>query len=477
MKIALDPASGPMHRQIAEQIRSMILGGDLPPGTGLPSVRALSEELGTSSLTVHHAYRHLGDLGLVISSPRRGTRVANRLVGADGMVKLDRLPQEGPVSDFEHWAESSGVRSMASSVGDPSLFFPEELLAELEQLRRDSPWNFYYSEPSGAPPLLTQIARIVSRDVLQTDASELVVTSGSTRAIALLLEVLTEPGDTVLIQDPGRLWLTELLRVKRLVGLPLRSVGAGIDIDHATHCARQYRPKLILLSPDFGHATGLVMPETDRLASIRLASDFGMSIVEDGACTALNFGVRKPPAITLLDPAISAYVGSFSYSLCPGVRTGFLRIANQLRSRVTAASQATGVSGSRFLQVALARYLSGGAYDAHLKRVLPRYRARRDAMLSALALHMPRPVTWTESRGGFSTWLTLPPGLSSTDLYSQALGHGVVFAPGKLFLTSGDSERYLRLSFGMLEPDAIRESVRELARLTSQMATESALGS
>lgn len=469
MDITLEGGSGPAYRQIVEKIRSMILGGELPPGTSLPSVRSLASSLGTSSLTVHHAYQQLGRLGLVESRPRQATRVAVRIAGSTGRAMLDRLPQQGPVSSFEMLAEASGVRSMASSVGDPALFFADEFLAEIDRLRHDSPWNFYYSEPAGTPELLTQIAHILSRDVLPSDESDLVITGGSTRALSLLLEVATEPGDTVLVQEPGRLWLPELLRANRLVGVPIRSAGSSIDLGHAVHCASQYRPRILLVSPDFGHATGLAMPEAERLACIRLARDAGMLIVEDGACSALRFGPRAEPAIASVDPAVCAYAGSFSYSLCPGVRTGFLRVPAALRPALVAASQATGVSGARFLQLALARYLASGAYDAHLRRVVPRYRARRDAMLAALRLAMPASVSWTEPAGGLSAWLTLGAGASSSELYARALKQGIAFAPGKLFLTAADPERHLRLSYGIMEPEGIREAVRELGRLADRM--------
>jgi len=131
------------------------------------------------------------------------------------------------------------------------------------------------------------------------------------------------------------------------------------------------------------------------------------------------------------------------------------------------ASQATGVSGPKFLQVAFARYLASGAYDAHLRRVLPRYRARRDAMVSALSLTMPRSVSWTHPEGGFSTWLKLDGHMSTSDLYARALPRGLTFAPGKLFLTD-HAENHMRLSYGMLEPTAIRQSVEDLAKLASR---------
>src|SRR5665213_1632407 len=155
MNIQLIEGSGPLYRQIVEAIRSSILRGDLSPGTRLPSVRVLARQLDTSSLTVHHAYKCLGDLGLVESKSRKGSRVIDQLAGTIGRAHLEKLPEEGPQSHFERLAGASGIRSMASSVGDPALFYSDEFFAELEKLRQDSTWNFYYAEAAGTPELLT----------------------------------------------------------------------------------------------------------------------------------------------------------------------------------------------------------------------------------------------------------------------------------------------------------------------------------
>ena len=467
MEITIDPSFGPTYRQIAEKIRSMILDGELPPGACLPSVRALSTMVGTSTLTVHCAYKLLADLGLVESQPRQATRVIRRIAGDSGRIMLDRLPNYGPLSSFEVVAQSSGIRSMASSIGDPSLFYSQDLLTEFHQLRSGDPWDFYYSNPAGAPELLEQVARLLCQDRIACNESDLVITDGSMQGISLLLDIATRPGDSVLVQEPGRLWLKELLLSHRLTAIPIRSGTDPIDLDHVGRCIEQHRPTAMILSPDFGHATGLVMSERDRLDCIRLARDNDVLIIEDGATRPLRFGARSEMALTALDSTTCAYVGSFSYSLCPGVRTGFLRLSTKLRLPAITVAQAKGQGGSRFLQLCLARYLGSGAYESHLARILPRYRARKDAMLSALATAMPRSITWTKPQGGLSTWVGLSPGTSASELYARAIKLGITFAPGQLFLTAGDPQRYLRLSYGMLEPAELREATRVLAKIVS----------
>lgn len=463
--ITVDPASGAAFRQIAEQIRSLIQRGILEPGSALPSVRSLARQVGTSSLTVHLAYSQLQGQGLVTSSPRRGTRVAFRLRGEAGRSHLGRLAGEGPVSNYELTAESSSIRSMASSVGDPRLFRHEDLIAEIEALRRESPWNFYYSDPAGAPELLAEVSRMVTGEGLPTAESDLVMTDGSSRAIDLVLGVTTSPGDVVLVQEPGRLYLRELLNFRGLTPAVIRSSGLGVDIDHLAACAENPRVKAIFISPDFGHGTGLSMPEDHRIGVVRVATDRGLTIIEDGSCGQLRFGARQAPPISSFDPEISAYVGSLSYTLCPGVRTGFIRAPHDMRKAVIATSQASGVSGPRFLQLAVARYLASGSYETHLRAVRRKYQSRKEAAMSAL--HSWEGSTWTKPSGGLSTWVTVPEGCRTSALYVKAIERGLAFAPGRLFLTAGDPDRHLRLSYGRLEPETLREAISELGYLVA----------
>jgi DNA-binding transcriptional MocR family regulator len=353
---------------------------------------------------------------------------------------------------------------MASSVADPELFHADEFITEIETMRRDSPWDFYYSEPEGCPELLQQIEKILSRECLGTSGSSHIATNGSMRGLEVLLEIFTNPGDSVLVQEPGRLWLSQLLRIKGVTGFAVKVAGSGIDLDHAQFLIDRHKPKLFFVAPDYGHATGLSMTGPERESVLRLCQSAGVFLVEDAASTALTYHSEKPPPIASLDKSSVAYVGSFSYSLCPALRSGFLHVPARLKPSILSIWEATSISGSRILQTALARYIEQGKYDSHLTRVLPKYRNRRDAMMTALKRAMPLGVSWTTPEGGFSTWLSLAPEYARPDLYASAVSRGVSFAPGSLFLTHGEPENHLRLSFGMLRPEEIEEAVKSLAK-------------
>jgi DNA-binding transcriptional MocR family regulator len=159
------------------------------------------------------------------------------------------------------------------------------------------------------------------------------------------------------------------------------------------------------------------------------------------------------------------HVGSFSKSLMPGIRIGYIAATPQLISRLVATKQANDLCSPPLLQRALAIFLQRGGFAAHLRRVIPRYRERRDALLAALSHSFPSHVRWTTPRGGFCSWVALPPGVSVTDLYLAAINRGVAFTPGDVFFSSPTVRPFLRLAFSIQPPAAIDESVRILGDL------------
>lgn len=471
MKLLLDRSShSPLYRQIAEQIRTQILQGNLVPGAAVPPVRRLAKELGVSALTISRAYEDLKRRGLLEAFSRQSVRVATKFAGLPGRELLAGLPARGPMAIFERASLGIGMRSMASGVADPDLFHADALLAELREAMLSDSWNLYYAEPHGATELLQQIAVLLGQIGIQANESACLVTNGSLQALDILCSLLCRPGDVILVQEPGRLWLQQLLALKHLVGVPVRRMGSGLDFDHLQHCMIQHKPKMVLLSPDYGHGTGLVMPLVERRTCLELCMQAGVLLVEDGSCRALDYDDRALPPIAAEAQDGVAYIGSFSYSLCPGLSTGFVRMPTPLLRSASTLCEALSLSGSQFLQAALARYLRQGLQEAHLKRVLPKYRLRRDALLSSFRNRMPSWVQWTEPEGGFSSWLTLEKNICSSQLYADAVKRGITFAPGNLFLTADDPERQLRLSFGLLQPEAIVSAVGTLAALLKSAA-------
>jgi DNA-binding transcriptional MocR family regulator len=203
-----------------------------------------------------------------------------------------------------------------------------------------------------------------------------------------------------------------------------------------------------------------------RQELLALAERHGFLVVEDDIYARLAYDMAAPPPLKALDRSGAVvHISSFSKVLMPGLRIGYVVASPPLHERLLSLRRATDLCNPPLLQRALGKFLHSGGLKRHLRRVLPIYRERRDALLAALQRYMPQEATWTRPVGGFCCWLTLPrhPGLS--DLQQAALARGWAFAPGEVFLAQSSSDKHLRLSFGAQNSENIRSGIEVLSEL------------
>jgi DNA-binding transcriptional MocR family regulator len=213
-----------------------------------------------------------------------------------------------------------------------------------------------------------------------------------------------------------------------------------------------------------GTTTGLA----HRRALLDVARRAGVPVIEDGYEMDLRFAGASVAPLAGLDPTgVVVHLFSFSKSLFPGARVGAVSVRGRLREALLALKHASDLSDSLPLQVALAEFVASGEYDRHLARLRRVLRSRRDALLEALAAHMPDGSRWTHPEGGYQVWLELPGVLDTRDLLADAVAQGVLFAPGSQFYSDGRPSNGLRLSFAMAGEDALRSGVERLGRVVA----------
>jgi len=186
-------------------------------------------------------------------------------------------------------------------------------------------------------------------------------------------------------------------------------------------------------------------------------------VIEDTSFSMLNYG---PPAPSLwsLDQRV-IQVGTFSTVLAPGLRLGYLRLSNGLRRRMIERIQYEDAAGPLFLQVAFAGFVKRGRFRAHLQRVLPKYLARRDTLLSALRSSIRDLATWEIPMAGLSVGVTLNRPVDQTALFEACLGRGFAFSQGRNFVHPDDADRFLRLSFGNQPQESIQHAIETFGAL------------
>lgn len=465
-------SESPVYRQIVEAIIERIEAGRLPPGTRLPTVRDLSHELSVARVTVHKAYGDLQDRGYTDSTVGRGTFVLtppeSGEVDATELSAAVATP-EMFLSSAPWVTRSRRTLSMEIAEPDPAFYPAQDFTRIIHSLARDATSLFGYGSPRGEPALRYQIAALLGERGIDASPEDLVITSGSTQGLSLLIQALTQPGDKVLVEEPAYFGLLALLHTRNIQPLAVPVDENGPDLETLRQIMVRDRPRFFYTMSRFQNPKGISMSPRRRDEVLELAERFGLMLIEDDIFHPLAYDGEHPRPLKTDDRNdLVVYLDSFSKTLLPGLRVGYLLAPAALRARLAMLLQVDTMGNPPILQHALAEYLRRGQYAEHLRRVIPQYRERRDATLDALQRSMPRDAVWTKPRGGYCCWVTLPAGGMFDDLRRAALQQGVAYTPGEVFLARPDDRTHLRLCFGGVRPRAIRDAIETIGRLVCE---------
>lgn len=367
--------------------------------------------------------------------------------------------------------DQPGIISFAGGIPDPALF-PAEAFAQAFQQALGADHRaqaLQYSVSEGYMPLREWIASHMGQIGIDCGPDDVLITSGSQQALDYLGKLFLSPGDTALVGWPTYLGALAAFnayepRFDRL------HVNGNAGAEQYRAAAGPGAVKYAYLSPDFANPTGETVDRLGREALLDLAEDVGCAIIEDGAYQALRYdGQSIPPVLALelarkgdLQACRTIYCGSFSKTLSPGLRVGWVVAARPIISQLVLMKQAADLHSATINQMAV-HQVAQACFDSHIPKVRASYRARRDAMLAALERHMPEGVQWTRPEGGMFIWLTLPPGSDGAQLLARALETvKVAFVPGQAFHPDGSGANTIRLSFSNSDEATIAEGIARL---------------
>jgi GntR family transcriptional regulator/MocR family aminotransferase len=403
--IALHPSSAqPLYRQLYNSLRAAILAGQLAGGTRLPSTRALAEELGASRSTAVNAFDQLLAEGYIYGVRGSGTYVARVL--PEELLQAPLAPGEwsrspalaGALSrrgaalaalpDLPAGDRSALAQSRAFPVGLPAIEeFPRKLWGQLlaRCWRRGAPDLLDYQPAAGYPPLREAItAHVTAARGVRCDASQVIVTAGSQQALALAAQVLLDPGDAALIEDPGYMGARAALVAAgaRLIPTPIDSQGLDLEAG-LTRCAN---PRLAYITPSHQFPLGVTMSLARRLALLEWANTAGAWLLEDDYDSEFHYAGRPLAALQGLDRADCViYIGTFSKVLFPALRLGYLIVPPTLVDAFVHARAAAGTHAPAFEQAALAKFMREGHFARHIRRMRALYAERQAILLDAAA--------------------------------------------------------------------------------------------
>jgi 2-aminoadipate transaminase len=376
-------------------------------------------------------------------------------------------------------ARHADVISFAAGYPAADLFPLDELRAIAADLLSGSGDVIQYGPTGGYAPLLEALAGEMARRHVTVSAEELLVTTGSQQGLDLVARVLVAPGDAVLVEAPtftGAISAFANARPQWLAGVRQDADGLHLD-DLARVTARLRRegtpPKLLYLVPNFHNPTGTLLPQERRLALLAWAEEQDCLIVEDDPYGALYFeGEVSPDAVRPLKAADESgrviYLSSFSKTLAPGFRVGWMVAPAPLVERFEIAKQAGDLASGSLDQRMVCEAMRRGVVDRLVPRLRATYRARRDALVASLRSRLDGRLSWNAPRGGFFLWATLPEGEQDEALLARALEENLIFVSGSAFFVGGGGHDTIRLAFSAAPEALIDEGVARLARALSR---------
>ncbi len=374
------------------------------------------------------------------------------------------------------------IISFAGGLPAPELFPVEEIREAVETvLAVRGPQALQYSTTEGYPPLREMLVRHMKRYGIVVDIDNVLITSGSQQALDLIGKVLINPGDHILMEHPTYLGAIQAFTMYGAEFLTVPIDDDGV-IPESLEEGLRAGPKFMYLLPNFQNPTGVTISAGRRRELVLLADRYGIPIIEDDPYGQLRYeGEHIKPLVVIDAECLECehngkyrgnviYMSTFSKTLAPGLRLGWIVAPKEVIRRLVQAKQGTDLHSSSFDQMVAYEVGRGGFIDRHVLRIRDVYGNRRQLMLDALARAFPDPscgVRWTRPQGGLFLWVVLPDWMDSTELLRIAVTEKVAFVPGAPFYPSGGGHNTLRLNFSYGTEARIEEGIARLGRVVN----------
>ncbi len=379
---------------------------------------------------------------------------------------MDRM---GKLS-YGDWRQLSAPGAVSLSYGYPfpESFPNEKLVSAAEELfDAEGDVALQYGGGEYADELAPIVADRIRDRGIDCDDDEVLITNGASSGIDTVCRTVLEPGDAVFTEAPTFMGTLALFRNFGVDIVPFDIDENGLDVDQLEVALRQREadgedpPKIVYTIPNFQNPTGTTLTLERRERLVELAEEFGFLVIEDDAYGRLRYdGDDVPPLAAIDNSGRVAHVGTFSKTIAPGVRTGWV-IADAAFLEQARPMFAGGAN--TLMEGVLARYCEAGYLEETVPKLREEYARRRDHMLDCLEREMPPAVDWTEPEGGFFVWVEIPD-VDTNELLHDAGEEGVTYLPGQMFFPGDETANTLRLSFSHVSLEEMERGVAALGR-------------
>lgn len=359
-----------------------------------------------------------------------------------------------------------GYISFAGGDPDPQ-FFPVSSLMDFEhnEAVKDNDLLFQYGISEGNNILKSELIKYMGDMDMPAIEDELLITSGSQQGLDLTAKLFLDEGDLVIVENPSYMGAINAFKVFGPAFIGITMDENGMNMAQLEKVLKDGNiPKFLYTIPDFQNPTGITMSLERRKRLLELAEEYDFVIVEDSPYYKLRFDGQDLPTLKSLDKNSRViYLGSFSKSVCPGLRVGWICGAEELIKDYVIVKQSTDINTNELSQLQVASFLKNINMKSYLSELNQAYKAKKDSMLAALATNMPDGIEYTKPDGGLFVWITLPDNIDSYDLMDKCLEQKLALIPGYRFYVTNPKTNTIRLSYATMSVDEIYEGVKLLS--------------
>ncbi|WP_460981659.1 MocR-like pyridoxine biosynthesis transcription factor PdxR [Spirosoma fluminis] len=473
MNLSLDwEGDQPIYLQIADYLREEVKRGRLAPNSALPGSRRLAKQLAVNRKTVVMAYEQLLSEGWIISRDKSGTFVSGQLpqppAASAKLVPAHQPPLLRP-SDLPLSPSSVGIV--------PRIIFsdgiPDVRLAPLDQLaqayrrifNQKARWRLMgYSSEQGDERLRQSIATMLAlHRGIRVAPDSILITRGSQMALYLTAMTLLEPGDTVLVENPGYAPAWDAFRQAGARLMPVPVDKSGLVVDQVEALCQRHRVKALLVTPQHQFPTTVTLKAHRRLTLLELRERYGFTLIEDDYDHDFHYGVKSPLPLASYEASEPVvYIGSLSKLIAPAVRIGFMTGSSSLIQAMARLRSIIDRQGDVVLEQAVAGLMETGEIQKHARRALSIYRERHRAMGDLLHHYLNDRVDVYPPDGGLAYWVPFRQSLDLVPLRHQLAIQGVSFIDTNRFSFDDQPLNALRLGFASLTTEEMEEGIRAI---------------
>jgi len=411
--------------------------------------------------------------------------MVRKIKGGDRMLNVSNLLSSrakklnpSAIRELVKYTGQPGFISFAGGYPDPKVF-PKEKVKEATSnaIKKYGPKMMQYSSTQGIPELLEFLRNYMreKEHCHHCEEDSLMITSASQQALSLLAQVLLDPGDIIIVEEPtyvGGLVAFRSMQA-RFVGIPITEEGMDIDILEQKlkkHRAKGDPVKAIYTIPTFQNPAGTTMPNKNRRRIVELAKEYNVVIIEDDPYGYLVYDGERPPTIKSFDDSSTViYLSTFSKTLIPGFRLGFAVGHPDIIRKMIIAKQAADLCTSAFVQyITLELMKDQEFFNAHIENMRKLYKQKRDIMLESLEKEFgnEKEIKWTHPNGGFFIWMEFPEWVDTYEMFKYMIDEKIVALYGSAFYPYPElgKRNTLRLNFSLPQPEEIPEGVMRLKK-------------